>query len=141
MSYELTFEKRASFIHAIVAGDNSAETVIAYMNDVKQECEDRDCYRVLIEEKLEGKRMDEMQIFSLISEGSPDALGFFEALAYVDEQQDFEVIKFAETVAINRGIPIAVFSSVADAENWLRHRSVDAPGQDISTGEGRGEEV
>ncbi len=141
MSYELIFKKHVSFIHATVTGDNSAESVIAYMNDVKQECEDQDCYRVLIEDRLEGKRMDEMQVFSLISGGSADALGFFEALAYVDEQQDFEVVKFAETVAINRGIPVAVFTSRADAENWLRHRGENAPEKDIFAGEGRDDDV
>jgi hypothetical protein len=28
-------------------------------------------------------------------------------------------MKFAETVAANRGIPVKVFSSVTDAEKWL----------------------
>ena len=63
-----------------------------------------------------------MDIFSLISTGSGDALGFFEAIAYVDEDRDFEIVKFAETVAVNRGMPMSAFTSVADAENWLRHR-------------------
>jgi hypothetical protein len=28
-------------------------------------------------------------------------------------------MKFAETVAVNRGLPVTVFSSVSDAERWL----------------------
>jgi hypothetical protein len=28
-------------------------------------------------------------------------------------------MKFAETVAINRALPLMVFSSVGDAEKWL----------------------
>jgi hypothetical protein len=28
-------------------------------------------------------------------------------------------MKFAETVAVNRGLPVTVFSSVNDAEKWL----------------------
>ena len=28
-------------------------------------------------------------------------------------------MKFAETVAINRGMPVRVFASVADFEKWL----------------------
>ncbi len=28
-------------------------------------------------------------------------------------------MKFAETVAVNRGLPVRLFSSVNDAEKWL----------------------
>jgi hypothetical protein len=28
-------------------------------------------------------------------------------------------MKFARTVAVNRALPVTVFSSVGDAENWL----------------------
>ena len=136
-NYQVDIRRHGNYLHAVVTGPNTAETVVAYMGDIRQACDANDCHRVLIEEKLEGPRFDEMEIFSLITEGSSDALGFFEAIAYVDEQQDFEVVKFAETVAVNRGIPIAVFSSVPDAENWLRHRREDAPEQDIFTGEDR----
>ena len=134
MAFDIQYQDRSGYIHAVVTGTNTPQSVFDYMSAIREQCERRDCYRVLIEEKLDGPRFDEMEIFSVITEGSPDALGFFEALAYVDEQQDFEVIKFAETVAVNRGIPIAVFSTVADAENWIRHRSDDDNGQDIFTG-------
>jgi hypothetical protein len=131
MSFELNSERRGNFLHFQVTGTNTAETVLAYMAAIQETCNEQDCFRVLIEENLEGPRFDEMEVFALISEGSPDALGVFEAIAYVDAQQDFDVVKFAETVAVNRGIPIAAFSSVSDAENWMRHRSEDASGQDI----------
>jgi len=135
MPFDLTFENRGNFLHARVTGSNTPESVKGYMNGVRLECEKRDCFRVLIEENLEGPRFDEMEIFALISAGSADARGFFEAIAYVDAQQEFDRVKFAENVAINRGIPIAVFGSVQDAENWLRHRSEDASGEDIFRGE------
>ena len=127
MPYKLQVDNRDTYLHATVTGENTPETVKAYMQDIRDECEKQDCFRVLIEEHLTGRRFDEMEVFSLISEGSADMLGFFDALAYIDEQQDFNVSKFAETVAVNRGIPIAVFSSVADAKNWLRHGGPGGP--------------
>lgn len=132
--YQLDIDRNGTFLHAVVTGPNTAETVFGYMAEIREACEAHDCRRVLIEEQLEGPRFDEMEIFSLISEGASDALGVFDAIAYIDEKQDFEIVKFAETVAVNRGIPVAVFTSVADAENWLRHLREDAPGQDIFTG-------
>lgn len=134
MSFDVAITQKSGYLYAVVTGKNTPDSVLGYMDAIRGECRRRDCYRVLIEENLDGPRFDEMAIFALITEGSPNALGFFEALAYVDAQQDFEMVKFAETVAVNRGIPIAVFSSVADAENWIRHRREDQSGQDIFTG-------
>ena len=129
MPYKVTYDRRPTYIHALVTGTNSAATVSQYMADLRSECEKQACYVVLVEEKLDGPRLTEMEVFALITEGSTDALGFFEALAYVDEQQTFDISKFAETVAVNRGIPVAVFSSVADAKNWLRHRAMGSEEQ------------
>ena len=133
--YQLDIDRQDTFLHAVVTGPNTAETVLRYMGEIREACDANDCHRVLIEENLVGPRFDEMEIFSLISDGAGDALGIFEAIAYIDEQQDFDVVKFAETVAVNRGIPIAVFSTVEDARNWLRHRRPDAPEQNIFTDE------
>ena len=135
MSFELDIKKRDNFLHVRVTGENSAETVVGYMMAVRDECERHDCCRVLIEENLEGPRFDEMEIFALITSGHSEALGFFDAIAYVDAQQDFAKVKFAETVAVNRGIPVAVFDTVEEAANWLQHRGENATGEDIFRGD------
>jgi len=118
VNYNVNFEKRSDYLHAIVTGENSLETVAQYFQDIRDECSRQDCFRVLIEERLEGPRLSAMDIFSIVSEGSMRALGEFEALAYVDEQMG-EMGAFAETIAINRGMPLAVFDSVAKAEEWI----------------------
>jgi hypothetical protein len=66
-----------------------------------------------------------MGVFQIASEGSSRARGCFEAIAYVDVNAEGELMKFAETVAVNRGLPVTVFSSVSDAEKWLQGK---APG-------------
>ena len=134
MSFELTTEERENYLHCRVTGTNSPESVLGYMAEIQKACDEYDCYRILIQENLEGPRFDEMEIFALISSGSPDALGFFEAIAYVDAQQDIHVVKFAETVAVNRGIPVAVFSNVEDAAEWLKQRNGNESGKDIFIG-------
>ena len=125
MSFKLTTEGRGNYLYCHVTGTNSPETVVDYMTEIHQACDQHDCYRILIEENLDGPRFDEIDIFALISLNRPDAIGIFEAIAYVDAQQDFDVVKFAETVAVNRGIPIAVFRNVDDADSWLNQRSGD----------------
>lgn len=127
MDYELIFERHEDYIHATVIGENSQAIVVQYMQDVQNECKNQDCYRVLIEEKLTGPRLDIIEIFDLVATGSRSTVGIFEALAYVDTNSEtIDMTEFAETVAVNRGIPVAVFASVEDARNWLNRKKAAA---------------
>jgi hypothetical protein len=45
-----------------------------------------------------------------------------DAIAYVDVHAEGNLMQFAETVAVNRGVRVAVFSTVADAAKWLMNR-------------------
>ena len=128
MSYELLIEKKSDYLHVTVTGENSKENVVAYLAEMREACKKLDCFRVLIEERLEGPRLDVMEVFMIASEGSKDALGEFDAMAYVDVFAG-GLMGFTETVAVNRGMPIAVFGSVEDGEQWLHDRK-DTAAQD-----------
>jgi hypothetical protein len=58
-------------------------------------------------------------VFQIAAEGSGRAPGIFKAIAYVDVNAEGDLMKFAETVAVNRFLPVKLFSSVSDAEKWL----------------------
>lgn len=60
-----------------------------------------------------------MDVFPIVSEGSSRARGKLEAIAYVDVNAEGTLMQFAETVALNRALPVTVFSTIADAERWL----------------------
>lgn len=79
----------------------------SYLQDVVAACQERDCFRVLIDEQLDGDRLDTLEIFSLTSEGAMRSLGIFQAIAYVDPLMG-AMAKFAETVAVNRGMLASV---------------------------------
>jgi hypothetical protein len=119
MSYKLTLDQRPTYLHAVVTGKNSKSSVTGYLEELRAECVARNCFRVLIEEWLEGPRLEAMDVFEIAADGSSRISGMFRAIAYVDVNASGDMMKFAETVAINRGIPIRLFSSVADAEIWL----------------------
>ncbi len=121
MSYEILIEKKSDYLHVTVTGENSKENVLAYMAEMREACLKLDCSRVLIEERLEGPRLDVMEVFMIASEGSKEALGEFDAMAYVDVYAG-DLLGFSETVAVNRGMPVAVFGTVEDAEQWLRQQ-------------------
>ncbi len=123
MTCEITFHQTPAYLHAIVTGLNSRENVQQYLRDVLRECAARKCSRVLIEERLEGPRLGMPDVFQIASEGSDNARGMLKSVAYVDVNAANDLMKFAETVAFNRGLPAAVFPTVAVAEKWLLHEA------------------
>ena len=123
MSYQLTITSKPAYLHAIVTGLNDRENVARYLEEIHRECVARSCKRLLIEERLEGPRLNTMDVFQVASGGSGPAGRYFEAIAYVDVNAKGELMKFAETVATNRAVRVRVFPTVDDAEKWLADKS------------------
>jgi hypothetical protein len=119
MSYQLQIVEKPTYLHAIVTGANSAENVSGYLQDLLRECEARQCFNVLIEERLTGRRLETWDVYQIAADNSAQARGVFRAIAYVDINAGGDLMKFAETVANNRGVPMNLFSSVAEAEAWI----------------------
>lgn len=122
MSYKLTIREESSYVHVIVTGLNSWENVQSYLMEIMRECMARRIYRVLIEERLEGPRLGTMDVYQIAADGADRAKGLFEAIAYVDVNASGRMMQFAETVAINRGLPVTVFATVDAARKWLIER-------------------
>jgi hypothetical protein len=119
MNYSLTVAEKSSFLHAIVTGSNSKENVREYLTDVLRECEIRGCSKVLIEERLKGPRLEASDVIEIATEGGNRAQGHFTAIAYVDVYAAGGLMTFAGTVAHKYGLPIKVFPTVEEAEEWL----------------------
>ena len=122
MNFELTLTEKPGYVHAVVTGQNTLENVVMYLKELRAACEARGFTRVLVEENLTGRRLETWDVYQIASEGSKTGSGKFEAIAFVDVNAHGELMKFAETVANNRGVPLNVFATVADAEAWLRKK-------------------
>ena len=121
MTYELTIEPKPGYLHVIVTGNNTRENLVRYMEEVVRECTLRQCFRVLIEERLEGPRLGTLDVFEIVSSGSTRYLRTLKAMAYVDvNARSQEMMQFAENVAVNRAFPVRVFPTVLAAERWLQ---------------------
>jgi hypothetical protein len=121
VSYELTVETKPGCLHVIVTGDNTRESVSRYMEEVVRECTLRQCFRVLVEERLEGRRLGTLDVFEMVATGSARFLRTLKAMAYVDvNARSQEMMQFAENVAVNRAFPVRVFPTVLAAERWLQ---------------------
>lgn len=119
MAYSIEISKRRGYLHAKVTGKNTKDNVMRYLEELAQECERSKCRCLLIEEQLEGPRLDNMSVFDIASERSQKSRAKFRAIAYVDTIAETSAMKNAEAVATNRGLRVQVFRTVADAEKWL----------------------
>ena len=119
MAYQLKIEQKPGYLHFTVTGRNTRENVMGYMQQVMEECAARHCPRALIEENLEGARLGTMDVFTMVTAGAARFHGLLEALAFVDLNAEGGVMRFAEDVAVNRGIPVRVFRTVEGAQKWL----------------------
>ena len=119
MTYKITFTQKPGYLHAVVTGSNTKKNVVSYLADIHRECIGRACMRVLIEERLEGLRLGTIDVFEIASKARDRVTGPLPIIAFVDVNAVDTMMAFAEDVAVNRGIYVRVFKTVAAAEKWL----------------------
>lgn len=121
MPYTLTWKSEDGYLHFTATGKNDPETVARYMAEVRSVALERRPPGILIEESLTGPGLGILDIFALVSEGAARSWGGVRAVAFVDAnpEHDSSRMRFAETVAVNRGVNVRVFPEVAAARAWL----------------------
>jgi hypothetical protein len=126
-AHTLTVESKGSFLHCVVRGENGRETVLAYFREIREACRTRDCYRVLVEERLDGPRLPPAELLQLMAEVATSAGATFEALAYVDINAHSDIIARLAGQVVQPGAAVGVFGTVADAERWMRAKEQGSP--------------
>jgi len=119
MAYHFSAVEKPGYLHVKVSGDNKAETVWRYLDDVRSRCIQFSIFTVLIEENLEGPGLNVGDVYRVVSERAIAFPAIRVAYVDVNKTHSLENMQFAETVAVNRGLQVAVFSSVGEAEKWL----------------------
>ena len=121
MAYEVKIDPKPGYLHVRVTGENSAAAVSGYLAEVRGACERLRCPNVLVEENLAGPGLGAFDVFGVVSERSREAGRVMGRMAFVDvnPEHDARLMRFAETVAVNRGMMVRVFGSVGEAEGWL----------------------
>jgi hypothetical protein len=118
-TYRLGIAQKPTYLHVVVTGRNTKENVAAYMAELVRECRARGCHRVLVEERLEGPRLNVLDVFDLVERASRRYRGLIEAMAVVDARADGGHMRVAEHVAADRGMAVRMFRALAHAEDWL----------------------
>jgi len=124
MEYDFRVTPKNGYLHAVIVGDNTPETVQRYLRQIYESCASSRCPNILVEENLNGLGLDLGDIFGVVAEGSRSVWPVVQRMAYVDvnRHHDLKNMRFAETVAVNRSVNVRVFADVPAAENWLRQQ-------------------
>ena len=120
MEYQLTIVERSAWLHARATGANEPKNLLRFLRDAYAACIERDRTALLLETRFSGPSLATSTIFGVVTERSTDGARL-RKVAYVNGNDDSspEKAKFAETVAINRGVNVRLFHDVAAAEGWL----------------------
>lgn len=118
MSYQLTIVERPKYVHAKATGERTAENALRFLKDAYAACVNSGRTSLLVEMQFFGPSLGDTSIFDVISDRVADGLKL-RKIAYVDGNPEPAGAYFAETVAMNRGVNVRLFPTVALAEGWL----------------------
>jgi hypothetical protein len=120
-AYQLSIEPHPGWLHASVAGDNTPETVLRYMMEIRATCLRSGIFNVLIVVNLDGPGISMLEVYKVIAKTVDSAVGLGMHVAYVDLNplHSQANMLLAENVAMTRGIPVRTFGDVDQAREWL----------------------
>jgi len=120
-AYQLSIERHTGWLQATVAGDNTPETVLRYMLEIRSECVRAGIFNVLIVVDLDGPGISMLEVYKVIAKSVDSAVGLGMHVAYVDLNplHSQANMLLAENVAMTRGIPVRTFRDVEQAREWL----------------------
>lgn len=110
------------YLHARATGAHTPQNALRYFIEVHKACVERGFDRVLLDMALSGPPMSPSEIFAVISERSYEG-SKLKRIAYLDTTgRDVHEMKFAETVAVNRGVNIRLFLDEEQAKLWISEK-------------------
>ena len=121
MPCSIAIEDRPKFLHVIVTGDNTPETLRTYTTEIPQACIKYQKLRVLVVVRLNGPELSMLDVYQGVATGSDNVVGLGMRVAYVDEDPSHgtDSMMLAENVARSRGVAVRTFRDALEAEQWL----------------------
>jgi hypothetical protein len=119
VSYQLTIEERPTYIYARADGELTPANALRFLEEAYAACLRSGRRDLLLDMQLHGPDLNTTNVYEVISQRVTDG-SKLRKIAYVPFQRgDRSMAHFAETVAVNRGVNVRLFESVAAAERWL----------------------
>jgi hypothetical protein len=118
-AFQLTLHEMPGYLHARATGSHTQENAARFLREAYLACVERGYDALLLEMALTGSSLGSGPIYSVVASASTDGTKL-RRIAYVDgAPRPPEAMKFAENVAVNRGVNVRLFSEIGDAREWL----------------------
>lgn len=112
-----SLEKKIDYLYFTISGEYNRADFTSYAALILKECGKHDIYKVLVNAlQITGTDLSIMERY-IVGEAVAQLFPSTIKLAVVWPEEDIN--KFAETVAVNRGVFVRVFPNIAAAEHWL----------------------
>jgi hypothetical protein len=121
---DISLVKEEGYLHARVSSANTAENVVDYLSELRRACVQQDCNAILIEENLAGPRLPMQDVKNIVFWGSHQLPRLPLTIAYLDVNSGHSPanVKFAEALALERGINMRACETLEEARAWLREQ-------------------
>ena len=118
--FTVSFEQRDGYLYAFVRGQkDDLEVSKSFWAQIHSKAVELKSKAVLIEEDFPNQPTT-IEMFKL-AQFATELFKDGTKVAHVDKQiSDIDLNKFGETVGVNRGLNVRVFSKIQDAEKWLK---------------------
>jgi hypothetical protein len=119
MPYQLTIEERPAYVYAKATGERTPANALRFLEEAYAACVKSGRPALLLDMQFTGQDLNTTSVYQVISQRVPDGRNL-RRIAYVDSSTgNSDMPSFAETVAVNRGVNVRLFPSLAAAEKWL----------------------
>jgi len=127
--YHLVVENHPAFLQATVTGDHNPNNALRFLTEAFVACSTSGHNSLLLEFSLSRPSLDSSSIFDVVAQRAAIAAKL-RKIAYVDHAghgRHPEKMRFAETVALNRGVNVRLFHELEPAQRWLTEGAQTSP--------------
>jgi hypothetical protein len=120
MEYNVDYDQENDYLIASYEGVLNFETMKEYMREIVKKGQECNCKRLLNDLRKARIGKDTMTIFNTPEAMEKEGIDLGWIRAVVVDKQHKEDFRFYETVAMNRGHQVRLFTEFDDAINWLK---------------------
>lgn len=122
LSYDLTTRKEGDILRVTAEGTRSLDSILAMSNDILTICIEKNVNKVLIDVRALTGRLILIDAYEIPTLHFPEirSRGVISHAAIVDLEEFKDSYRFFETVAVNQGFRLRIFSDPDVAIVWLK---------------------
>lgn len=128
MSYSVNIREESDYLYIEVAGARTPEMIMAVARDCVAASKKHKRSKILVDIQGAAGRLSTIETYGIVNRPLPAlARGLGLKVAILDLEENAGRVQFFETVAVNAGMDLRMFSNPNSALRWLCGTGSDIP--------------